>query len=332
MNTTKLLPKNKRKEGLYYHNKRKPIVYNEDNYFYNTIYYNYCIYLNKKYESQQNIYQYKRHIIYFLDYLEKNKIYEINKINKDVIFDYLKSYPHYLEKGTIKNSNKCLKNSLRFLYDNDYIDIDLSIFVPSVKVSATSTVPSVLPDEELKKIFKILESETKRNKKIKLILLLAIKYGLRIGDIKNLKFENIDWKNMRINIVLSKTKKESSYPMLPDVYSALVDYIKNSRPESKEKNIIVRDDGTLYGLSFNFHNDLTTLFEKAGINYRNKKRGIHSMRHTLASRLLKENIPLPIISKVLEHSNKATTTIYTKVDENKLKECCLSLKGAKIYD
>lgn len=64
----------------------------------------------------------------------------------------------------------------------------------------------------------------------------------------------------------------------------------------------------------------------------NHKKGIHSLRHTLASNLLKEEIPLNIISSILGHVNSDTTTIYLKVDENHLRKCCLSIKELNVNE
>jgi integrase/recombinase XerD len=55
-----------------------------------------------------------------------------------------------------------------------------------------------------------------------------------------------------------------------------------------------------------------------------KKRGMHSLRHTLASRLLEENTPLSVISDILGHVSSDTTAVYLKVDVDKLRECALN--------
>ena len=58
-----------------------------------------------------------------------------------------------------------------------------------------------------------------------------------------------------------------------------------------------------------------------------KKKGMHSLRHTLASRLLAENTPLPIISDILGHISTDSTAVYLKVDVDKLRECALNPEG-----
>ena len=154
---------------------------------------------------------------------------------------------------------------------------------------------------------------------------MAYRYGLRLSDIKKLTLENIDWNLKTITIIQSKNKREITLPLLPDVYSAIIDYIQNARPATTERYVIVNSKGNYFGTN-NFYDEIQKILQKANLNILNKKKGIHSLRHSLASRLLKENIPLPIISKVLDHANKSTTTIYTKIDENKLKQCCLSIE------
>jgi integrase len=55
-----------------------------------------------------------------------------------------------------------------------------------------------------------------------------------------------------------------------------------------------------------------------------KKKGMHSLRHTLASRLLAENTPLPVISDILGHISSDSTAVYLKVDVSRLRECALN--------
>lgn len=54
-----------------------------------------------------------------------------------------------------------------------------------------------------------------------------------------------------------------------------------------------------------------------------KHRGMHSLRHTAASRMLENDTPLAVISDILGHKDTDSTAVYLKVDVNKLKECCL---------
>jgi site-specific recombinase XerD len=60
-------------------------------------------------------------------------------------------------------------------------------------------------------------------------------------------------------------------------------------------------------------------------NWNHKKHGAHSLRHSLASNMLKKNISMPIISTVLGHQNTASTKVYLSVDIDKLGQCPLPI-------
>ena len=57
-----------------------------------------------------------------------------------------------------------------------------------------------------------------------------------------------------------------------------------------------------------------------------KKRGMHSLRHTMASMLLEKDTPLSTISDILGHIDTDSTAVYLKVDIKKLKECSLDFE------
>jgi site-specific recombinase XerD len=63
---------------------------------------------------------------------------------------------------------------------------------------------------------------------------------------------------------------------------------------------------------------------KAGIEIQDgKKHGPHALRHSLASALLEDNTPLPVISEILGHTNTNSTSVYLKIDINQLRNCSL---------
>lgn len=333
MNTVKKMPtkNNKYKEVTnYYTNKQPNIVYGKNNHYYDILIKFEKDLINEGL-AKSTIYERKRNMKCFLFYLEQKQMLNLNEINIETVNNYLDSLPKYYCKQTQKNIYKEIRLAIKYLYKSNIITTDLSIFIPHIKVSRVTTIPSIWSEIEIQKIFEQINLNSKSGKRLYLVLLLSIRFGLRYGDIINLKFDDIDWKTKTIRIKQSKTGKEAIFTLLPDILSAIIDYVKNERPNSKEKNIILKSNGEKIEGHI-FYNQISKLIKKSGINYKNKKRGIHSMRHTLASTLLNKNIPLPIISKVLEHSNNDTSLIYLKIDEKKLRKCCLSLKEVKIYE
>lgn len=54
--------------------------------------------------------------------------------------------------------------------------------------------------------------------------------------------------------------------------------------------------------------------DKAGVDYSNKHHGTHAIRHSLASGLLNENVPISAISGILGHGSIETTNIYLTLE------------------
>ena len=310
--------------------KRSNIIYNDSN-----IHYNIFIEFKKSLEKTElsNGFKYNlmQHMKYLLTYLEKENIKNVSYLSKKDVLKYLKSID-YDNLITLKNQYFFFKRCLIFLYQNKYISNDFSIYIPKINVVNNSTIPTVWDKDILNKLISNTNYCNQTKKRTLLVLVLAMTYGLRVSDIKKMKFSDLDWNNKQIRIIQQKTKKEIILPMTKAFISSFVDYVKNERPKSEYNNIIVGRHGELLAESHNFHVQMKLLFEKSGINYTNKKIGIHSMRHSLASELLKENIPLTIISSILGHSSTSSTTMYLKVDKSQLVKCCLSLEEVQLYE
>lgn len=310
--------------------KKSSIIYNENNIYYD-IFLDYKNSLEKAQLSEGAIYNSAQHMKYLLAYLEKENIENIKNITKNDILKYAKSI-NYSNLITLKNTYFLLRKCLIFLYKNKYINTDFSIYIPSIHVVNNSTIPTTWDTDTMNKLLSNVDACTYTSKRTCLALVLAMTYGLRVSDIKKIKFSDLDWDNRQIKVIQRKTKKEIIFPMTKLFISTLIDYIENERPKSEYDTIIVGRHGEFLSDSNHFYRQMQLIFKKSNIDCKNKKVGIHSMRHSLASELLKENIPLPIISSILGHSSTSVTTMYLKIDKTRLIKCCLSLKGVKLND
>lgn len=330
MNATEINYKIREEVQIKAHNRSPKYVYNEQNLYYNILM-EYLEYLHERNLAESTIYVAKRNCIYFLNYIENQKIKNINNIKSTDIEGYISNIRQDLNICTKKTYLKDTRLLLKYFYYKKYTEEDLSLFLPVIKVPSYNIIPNTISTENLKKIFNAINRNTKHGKEIYAIFLLALRYGLRPSDIKNLKFDNIYWKERKIQLIQSKTKVSITLPLTDDVANALIDYIKNSRVKSQEPYIFLSNKGTKYHIHNSFYNDYEKILKKANIELpEGQKKGIYSLRHTLASTLLKENIPLPIISSALGHSSAMSTMNYLKVDLNQLKTCCLEMED--IYE
>jgi integrase len=160
------------------------------------------------------------------------------------------------------------------------------------------------------------------------ILLLAARYGMRPGDIRQLSLDHIDWRGQQIALPQAKTGRPLVLPLLPEVSDALIAYLRQGRPPADCRNVFVRHLAPYEPLGPN--NNLATIvqgaFRRAGLEPRDGHKGLYLFRHALASRLLGTGSSIKTIGDVLGHVHLDSTLIYTKVDLAHLKTVALSIE------
>jgi len=107
----------------------------------------------------------------------------------------------------------------------------------------------------------------------------------------------------------------------------MIDYMKNSRPSSDDPHIFIRHRAPFiaFAAGYVFWSTINKYMDTAGISINNRKHGLHSMRHSLASNLLKQNTPFPVITSVLGHENSNTTKLYLRIDIEQLRSVALEV-------
>ena len=161
------------------------------------------------------------------------------------------------------------------------------------------------------------------------MVLMAARLGIRASDICALEFKNIHWERNTIEFVTVKTGKPAVLPLPADVGNAIIRYIKDVRPNSEDYHIFLRMQAPFKKLNpASLHVSVTNAFRDAGITARpGRCHGSHALRSSLATSMLEKEIPLPVISEVLSHSDTDTTKMYLKVDMHHLRKIALEVPG-----
>jgi integrase len=219
-----------------------------------------------------------------------------------------------------------MRSFLRFLTMRGILPKDLRGELPKIRVYRDATIPSVWDHELVVRLLGAVDRSSARGKRDYAILLLACRLGLRAGDIRILKLENLHWVDSRLEITQAKTGTPLSLPLINEVGEALIDYLKSARPQTTHREVFLKMNPPFdpfpqdKGLSH-----IATYWRVlAKITFRTpQKRGIHSLRHTLATRLLEKGTPFPTIAEILGHTSLESTRIYAKADVEALRSVAL---------
>lgn len=267
-----------------------------------------------------------REIHKFLEYLSYHGVQGCETITISNVMDFIRDQYSHFAVSTLKTTVGKLRTFLKFLYLDELTDCDLASLIPPVRNFRLAQLPVVWNPEDLHLLLTAINRETSNGKRDYAIFMLAIYLGLRIGDILHLQFKNIDWEKSVIQISQVKTDELLSLPMLPELGWALIDYIRDGRPETESPFIFVRHCAPFQAFcsNNNFHYQMRKYAALAGINPPSSKLyGLHSIRHTFATNLLKEGASLSLISEFLGHNGVSATPVYLKVDDEHLRICAL---------
>lgn len=264
-------------------------------------------------------------LFFFIDYLDARSIQNVNEITAETISDYIKTICAHHEKS-MASILTTLRVFLRFLYLNQYTGEDLSLKVPKQNKYYYPSIPSVWKQEDVVRLLENIDRGNPVGKRDYAILLLVVRLGIRVGDIKSLELTDLDWKTKTIVIKQNKTKNLVTYPILNDIGWALIDYLRDARPVSDSPHVFLRMKAPYeaFGRDANLHNMITKHTRNAGITIpKGKRHGLHSLRHTLASTLLEQGTPLSVISEVLGHINSKSVGVYLQTGIEGLRQCSL---------
>lgn len=278
--------------------------------------------LGCKYGAMQTT---KLYLEEFGGFLDQNGIKSFDNITPSDIAKYSR---HLIEskRCSIPNVLSAMRGLFTFAVGR-YHSENLAHVVPKCKGYKTPPLPSVYTPEEVENVLSVVDRSNPLGKRNYAILLLAARLGIRTGDICALKFNNLNWDENRIEFIQEKTGVPLSLPLLNEVGEAIIDYIKYGRPKSTLDNIFILHRApytTLTGKSMSYIVKRYTL--EAGINLTHeRKSGLHTLRHSLASTLLEKDTPMPVISGILGHAETESTKSYLRIAISKLKECALEV-------
>lgn len=249
---------------------------------------------------------------------------------EDLTWDGLR-YSHLVDFiSSTKNSTPqvlgCIRKFLHYAYSCGCTNEDYSLHLLSVKPHRKECLPSCYTPEEVALVEKAIDRRGDIGKRDYAMVLLATRLGLRSSDIRLLEFKNIDWDNNEISVTQYKTGRELTLPLLADVGEAIIDYVRNARPQSSLKQVFLTcshpykpcEPSTVSAI-------VKRYFMSSGVDCKGRHVGPHALRHSLATAMLGEGTSLPVVSSVLGHGSSESTMYYLGVDVPSLLKCSLQV-------
>ncbi len=246
----------------------------------------------------------------------------------DVDFNKLREYLHFIQrfdykKTTIARKTASIRTFYKYLFRERYIDSN-----PAISLSAPKrpkSLPKFLTTDEIEKILNNMKIDTPAGFRNRVILELLWATGMRISELSNLNFGDLNIEENEIR-VFGKGAKERIVLISDRAKQYLIQYIKTARNLLAPGYDIgeVNDNSPLFINSTGFRlqnktirtaiNDVVAKIELP------KKVTPHVFRHSFATHLIENGADLRVVQELLGHAGISNTQIYTHISMKHMQE------------
>jgi site-specific recombinase XerD len=183
-------------------------------------------------------------------------------------------------------------------------------------------LPEVLTEDEQARLLAQLDGQDSSSARALAILRVFLDCGLRASELINLEVKNIDWKSGRMK-VRGKGDRDRVLWFNGRTHAALQAWFA-VKPTSSSPLVFTGLDGNSPLCGRWLRKLVPRLAAQAGID---KRIHPHTLRHTFATNLLRQEKNLFLVSKALGHANLSTTQIYLHLEDSELEAAMKRLGG-----
>lgn len=283
--------------------------------------------LTEKRVSKNTFSAYKRDIEQLLEYLKSKKV-QIKTCNKN----HLKNFLKFLRTNgcgakTLSRKISCLKAFFNFLNERFNIPNRAGgLIFPKLE----QTLPIYLTEDEVQRLLRIAAKDVS-DKGIRNRVMLSLIYasGMRVSELVNLKIDQLHFDTGFVALV-GKGNKERLVPLPGAIFKFLRFYLdniyENLKPKSEKGQKLFGKNYLFFSYYANeikplsrqsFWGILKTILIKAKIE---KKVSPHTLRHSLATHLLKSGANIRSLQLLLGHESISTVQIYTHLEKSQVRD------------
>lgn len=266
------------------------------------------------------------HYRYYLQlletYLSRIALRQLSDISPLALSSFITESGHARGKSAMRSICVVLRVFLRYLHREHLVPKEMSCTVESPQSYRLANIPRFITWDEVQRMLDMVDRRTPLGKRDYAILLLLVTYGLRAREVARLTLDDIDWKRERLRIPERKAGHSTAYPLSRIVGEAILDYLRNGRPQTTDRHVFTRAMPPFGPLTWVAISGRTSHYlHKAGIPV--ARPGSHTLRHTCVQRLVDAGLDLKTIGDYVGHRSASSTEVYSKVALEALREVAM---------
>lgn len=216
-----------------------------------------------------------------------------------------------------------LRSFLRWLQFQGRVDACLVASVPHFRQWRWTTLPTVLSDDQLQLFLASFDRSSPTGRRDYAMALCMADLGLRVSEVADLRVDQVNAECGAFQLAAGKSRRERLLPMPSRVRQAVMNYIRQGRPQTNELRLFVRHRVPIGAAVTRELIRGVMRRAYATVPGCEQLTGTHVLRHTAATRLQRAGADLKRVADILGHRSLDTTAIYTKLDLARLTEVAL---------
>ncbi len=254
----------------------------------------------------------------FLDYLEQRGVAlgEVTPTDIDAFFEHM---AQRWNRNSLRTSAKMLRAWFGYCETQSWVQPGLADAVLLPRIYRHEGLPLGPTWDAVGRMVAESNGDDPASTRDHAIILLLSVYGLRSGEVRRLRLEDLDWLRDRIRFVRSKSRCEETAPLQPRVGNAIARYLRDGRPKTDSRIVFLTLRAPHRPLSAGgLYNVVRRYLSEAD----SPKRGLgpHGLRHACARHLVESGRSLKEVGDHLGHRSPDTTRVYAKVDLTSLRK------------
>ena len=283
--------------------------------------------LTKRHYSEFSHQSIRKQTIAALNYFQDHGITKFQEITADRISDYAISLKGHA-KSTMRSELSRIRQILHNAYLLEIAEYDLSIYVPTYNLGQPQSKVKIWDSSEIGQVLETVDRSNPKGLRDAAYITIASELGMRSKDIAELKLSDLDWETCSIAFTQSKTGKANPLPLNEKTGQAIINYLK-VRPETDCEYLFVNMNPP-YDRMKSFNTSFNRYVNRSGVTIpAEAHHNLHSLRATVATRLLEEGISPDDIVSFLGHSDRESLHNYIRMDIEHLRSCALSFEDGE---
>ena len=244
---------------------------------------------------------------------------DVRQWKAQVLRDFLLERANQCGVSTTQKLITSLRAFLWFLNFLGETRDDLALAIPAVAHWRLARLPRCLSAKEVHRLIASCAGIAHRRLRDRAIILMLVRLGLRSGDVARMRLSDIDWNNGTLQVI-GKGRYQVRLPLPQDVGDALLRYLECRPANIHTDHVFVRSKAPCR--PFASGDGVSSVVKHAlqRANIETPSKGAHLLRHTAATEMLRNGVPLDQAGLVLRHRSIDMTAYYAKADVALLKQ------------